>query len=457
LCGSGTQTRTITVQPVNAPACPALSQACNTQACPVVFGFTTASASGDPHTDTYDGFHHDVMVSGWFTWAKNSVVNMQAYTQLGCMPASIPNTCIRAVVVQITPPGTSDRLIVSWGSWSPLGAAGNQNVVISDSTDSSKNVNTPAGQFHGGTFLGGRYSVTFNGNINIKPVGAAVGDPNLAVSAAWGPYYISITLPKIAPHLGATNGMFGSFTGQRNIANSFSNANGASAGVTVAHLCNNCGWQQRQTKPLLNWAATHVVGSAGNAPIDFASKPALAQTKNLNGWGLLETGVDIYAEVEHNAEFMFFPRANKPMVFKTVVPVVDNKKRTFCTKLLKPLKLKKGAYKKQYESCLMDSASPTVARTIATVIKVARAQKKSAKRALKRHVVKVARAAAARNARRTANRDRVQALEARIHVLEKKVDSETAQSHLSEGYRQRLASLIKHFGAFMAKLKKIDA
>jgi len=421
-----------------------------------VFGFTTASASGDPHTDTYDGFHHDTMVSGWFTWAKNSVVNLQAYTQLGCMPASIPNTCVRAAVLAITPPNTSDRLLVSWGNWSPLGAAGDQNVVIVDSSDGSKNVNTPASRFNGGTFLRGLYSVSISGGqIFVRPVGAAVADPNLAVSAAWGSYSIAITLPKIAPHLGSTNGMFGFFTGTGgNTGNSFKFSNGASAGIKVADLCNNCGdWKSKQTKPLLNWAVTHVVGSAGNAPIDFASKPALVQSKNLNGWGLLETGVDINvdinAEVEHDAAFMFFPRANKPMVFKTIVPPVSNKKRTFCIKMLKPLKLKKAMYKKQYDSCLMDADSPSVARTIATTIKVARKQKRASKRALKVMVAKIVRRAAARNARRTANRDRVQALEYRL-----KSHLDASAKH--ETYRQRVMAIVAGFDAFLAKHRDIE-
>jgi hypothetical protein len=64
----------------------------------IPFTFVTSTGSGDPHIDTFDGLHHDTMISGWFIWVKNSVVAVHVYSQLGCMPPTIRNTCIRSVI-----------------------------------------------------------------------------------------------------------------------------------------------------------------------------------------------------------------------------------------------------------------------------------------------------------------------------------------------------------------------
>ena len=347
------------------------------------FKFATATASGDPHVDTFDGKHHDTMVQGWFTWVKNPVVHIQAYSQLGCMPASTPNTCMRAAVLQITPPGSSDRLTVAWGSWPGAPA---QNVVIQDSTGAG--VNVAPGQFKGGVYFNGRYKVDMkDGKLHVSPVGAAAADPALAVSAAWGQYFLSVTLPKAAPHMGATNGLMGFFNGdgQSSAAAVFRQRDGSPAGISDKMMFHG----KHIAKPVEAWAASFVVSAASgvNPPI------ALDLTNGLKGFNKHHTYLEMEAALlleasSHLTEFSLEPRASKPQVFATVVPAVTPEKQAFCTSLLKGLIKNKKAYAKQHQSCLMDAEAPSVARSIATVIKVARAQKKAATKALVKQLVK---------------------------------------------------------------------
>ena len=352
----------------------------------VPFTFVTATASGDPHTDTFDGIHHDTMVAGWFTWVKNSVINVQAFTQLGCMPASIPNTCLRAVVVQIKVPNTDDSLIVSWGSWPPSGKAGDQNVVIVDST--GKGVNTPPSKYKAANYLGNRFRVAMSGgNLVISPIGSTITDPNLAVSVSIGPYFLAVTLPKIAPHKGNTNGLMGFFNGDgsRDHSKCFRNKDNTLSKITKKSLCQGgigaCGWASQQKPEILDWAVTHVVTN----PIDFSNKPKYVQPKiyeSFSGRRLLQ--------VEDS--FSPIPVISEAIVYPSFTPKVTPKKLAFCNNMLrKVLKNKnksKTVYKTQLNSCLQDADSPSVARSIGKAIVTARVQQAKAKRALKVVVVK---------------------------------------------------------------------
>jgi hypothetical protein len=350
----------------------------------VPFTFVTATASGDPHTDTFDGIHHDTMVAGWFTWVKNSVINVQAFTQLGCMPASIPNTCLRAVVVQIKVPNTNDSLIVSWGSWPPSGKAGDQNIVIVDST--GKGVNTPPSKYKSDNYLGNRFRVAMSGgNLVISPIGSTITDPNLAVSVSIGPYFLAVTLPKIAPHKGSTNGLMGFFNGDgsKDYSKCFRNKDNTPSKITKKSLCQGgvgaCGWASQQKPEILDWAITHVVTN----PIDFSNKPKYVQPKvyeSFTGRRLLQ--------VEDS--FSPIPVISEAIVYPSFTPKVTPEKLSFCNNMLKRVlrNKSKSVYRTQLNSCLQDADSPSVARSIGKAIVTARVQQAKAKRALKVVVVK---------------------------------------------------------------------
>ena len=328
------------------------------------FTFATATASGDPHTDTFDGPHHDTMVSGWFSYAKNDIVDIQGLTQLGCMPPSIPNTCLRSIVARITLPG-GKSLTVSWGSWPPAGRAGDQNVVIVDST--GKNINTPARSYRATTFLD-LYKVEMrNGNLVLSPLPSAIADPQKAVSITIGTYFLAVTLPKTAPHLGHTNGLFGFFNGKKDYSSVFRNRDGSVSRITTKSLCQRgvgqCGWASQQKPEIVQWAMTH----ATRAPV-VSANPLARRLVSLGD-------VDSH------------------FVLPGFVPKVTTKKLLFCKKMLARVKLAKKKYPAQLNSCLQDADSPSVARSIAKVIRVARVQQKKAKKALRRVVKQRAREA----------------------------------------------------------------
>ena len=327
------------------------------------FTFATATASGDPHTDTFDGPHHDTMISGWFTYAKNDIVDIQGFSQLGCMHPSIPNTCLRSVVARITlPDGKS--LTVSWGSWPPSGRTGDQNVIISDST--GKNVNTPARSYRATTFLD-LYKVEMrNGNLVLSPLPSAVADPTKAVSITIGTYFLAVTLPKAAPHLGRTNGLFGFFNGKKDYSSVFRNKDGSVSRITTKSLCQRgvgqCGWASQQKPEIVQWAMTHATSAPNVSPNPLARR-------------LVSLGM---------------PQSSH-FVLPGFVPKVTTKKLLFCKNMLARVKIAKKKYPAQLNSCLQDADSPSVARSIAKVIRVARVQQKNAKRALRRVVKQRAR------------------------------------------------------------------
>jgi len=328
------------------------------------FTFATATASGDPHTDTFDGPHHDTMVSGWFSYVKNDIVDIQGLTQLGCMPPSIPNTCLRSIVARITLPG-GKSITVSWGSWPPAGRAGDQNVVIVDS--SGKNINTPARSYRATTFLD-LYKVEMrNGNLVLSPLPSAVADPQKAVSITIGTYFLAVTLPKIAPHLGRTNGLFGFFNGKKDYSSVFRNKDGSVSRITTKSLCQRgvgqCGWASQQKPEIIQWAMTH----ATRAPV-VSANPLARRLVSLGD-------VDSH------------------FVLPGFVPKVTTKKLLFCKKMLAGIKIAKKKYATQLNSCLQDADSPSVARSIAKVIRVARVQQKKVKKALRRVVKQRARKA----------------------------------------------------------------
>ena len=328
------------------------------------------------------------MVAGWFTWVKNPVIHVQAYTQLGCMPASIPNTCIRAVVVQITPPRTNERLVVSWGSWPPERSV--QNIVINDSTGASINVAPNA--YKSKTYLNGKYQISKNGGtLSIRPVGAAVSDPALAVSVSIAEYMVAVTLPNAPPHAGQSNGLMGFFNGYgtKAYAKVFRNRDGTASAITTKSLCQGgvgaCGWGSQQKLEIINWAVTHVVTAANgvNPPIAFSNKPNLAQQAYRDGWKVSRTGRRLLGV----SDFSPVPVAMEPIVLPSYVPKVSKADIAFCKNLLRG-KVSKKKRQSQMKSCLQDASSPTVARSIAKVNVVARKQQRRAKRALVKAVRK---------------------------------------------------------------------
>lgn len=396
--------------------------------CPKVvhspFTFRTAAAGGDPHFDTYDGAHHDTMIAGWFTWAQNPVINVQGYSQLGCMPVQYPNTCLRSTVVRITPPGTGESLTVSWGIWPPTGAV--QNVVIHDSTNPANNVNVPFAQLGSRSFLNGKYQVSNRGNLVINPIGEAVADPELAVSLTQGTYYLALTLPNIAPHRGHTNGLFGAYPGHGNrndLANIFRKRDGSAVA-----------WNAYE------WAASFVLtGPHGsNPPIDIGLQRPLHMFGYLNAhmqgirhthsFAFMEQSSSIDGEsINSNTfegtialdDFDPNPAESRPVVLLSLPAKAPTQKELdFCHAMLDPgnkqklaeikakskpitseqLKQVKAKMDAQLKSCLTDSKNPSVAKSVGAAIKVAKSQQKSAKKALKKVVKKRAAVAEAKKA-----------------------------------------------------------
>ena len=298
------------------------------------FTFVTATASGDPHVDTFDGLHHDAMVSGWFVMVKNPVVTVHTYSQLGCMPPTIRNTCIRSVMVKISPSDGSN-LVLSWGSWPPSGKKGDQNVVIRDSF--GKHIDKPFSLYKTDVFLGGKYRIAnANGNIILSPIGETVSDPELAISITIGTYLLAVTLPKSTPHLQSTNGLLGFFNGNtKEYGKVFRNSDGSSS----------------IKKNEMKWALSHAVVTMNQSTVSH------------------------------------------PVVHPGRMPVITIQKINFCKKMLlhlyrnQPIKTQQH-FKTQMKACLQDADSPSVARSIGKVIRASRLQQQSSVKALKRKIEK---------------------------------------------------------------------
>jgi hypothetical protein len=298
------------------------------------FTFVTATASGDPHVDTFDGLHHDAMVSGWFVMVKNPVVTVHTYSQLGCMPPTIRNTCIRSVMVKISPSDGSN-LVLSWGSWPPSGKKGDQNVVIRDSF--GKHIDKPFSLYKTDVFLGGKYRIAnANGNIILSPIGDTVSDPELAISITIGTYLLAVTLPKSTPHLQSTNGLLGFFNGNtKEYGKVFRNSDGSSS----------------IKKNEMKWALSHAVVTMNQSTV------------------------------------------SPPVVHPGRMPVITIQKINFCKKMLlhlyrnQPIKTQQH-FKTQMKACLQDADSPSVARSIGKVIRASRLQQQSSVKALKRKIEK---------------------------------------------------------------------
>ena len=298
------------------------------------FTFVTATASGDPHVDTFDGLHHDAMVSGWFVMVKNPVVTVHTYSQLGCMPPTIRNTCIRSVMVKISPSDGSN-LVLSWGSWPPSGKKGDQNVVIRDSF--GKHIDKPFSLYKTDVFLAGKYRIAnANGNIILSPIGETVSDPELAISITIGTYLLAVTLPKSTPHLQSTNGLLGFFNGNtKEYGKVFRNSDGSSS----------------IKKNEMKWALSHAVVTMNQSTV------------------------------------------SPPVVHPGRMPVITIQKINFCKKMLlhlyrnQPIKTQQH-FKTQMKACLQDADSPSVARSIGKVIRASRLQQQSCVKALKRKIEK---------------------------------------------------------------------
>jgi hypothetical protein len=297
------------------------------------FTFVTATASGDPHIDTFDGLHHDLMVSGWFVMVKNPIVTVHAYSQLGCMPPTIRNTCIRSIIVEISPSDGSN-LMLSWGSWPPIGKKGDQHVVIHDSF--GKNVDIPFSFYKSKVFLGGKYRIfKSKGNIVISPIGETISDPEMAISITIGTYLLAVTLPKSAPHLYSTNGLLGFFNGNtKEYGKVFRNSDGSSS----------------TKKNQMKWALSHAT-----------------TVLPLQRYGI--------------------PPLSKPVVHPGRIPMFTIKKIDFCKKMLLKLYRKQSIkiqqrFKTQMKSCLQDADSPSVAGSIGKVIRISRLQQQASVKAL---------------------------------------------------------------------------
>ena len=298
------------------------------------FTFVTATASGDPHVDTFDGLHHDAMVSGWFVMVKNPIITVHTYSQLGCMPPTIRNTCIRSVMVKISPSDGSN-LVLSWGSWPPSGKKGDQNVVIRDSF--GKHIDKPFSLYKTDVFLSGKYRIAnANGNIILSPIGDTVSDPELAISITIGTYLLAVTLPKSTPHLQSTNGLLGFFNGNtKEYGKIFRNSDGSSS----------------IKKNEMKWALSHAVVTMNQSTV------------------------------------------SPPVVHPGRMPVITIQKINFCKKMLlhlyrnQPIKTQQH-FKTQMKACLQDADSPSVARSIGKVIRASRLQQQSSVKALKRKIEK---------------------------------------------------------------------
>ena len=260
------------------------------------------------------------------------------------MPPTVRNTCIRSVMVQISPRDGS-TLRLSWGSWPPSGKKGDQNVVIQDSF--GKHIDTPFSRYKTDVFLGGKYRITnANGNIILSPIGETISDPELAISVTIGTYLLAVTLPKSAPHLQTTNGLLGFFNGNtKEYGKVFRNHDGSSS----------------IKKNEMIWALSHAVVT----PISISQN----QTNDNHG----------------------VPELSEPTVHPGRKPLITIKKIDFCKKMLlglfrnQPIKIQQR-FKTQMKSCLQDADSPSVARSIGKVIRVSRLQQRSSVKALEKVV-----------------------------------------------------------------------
>jgi len=145
----------------------------------------------------------------------------------------------------------------------------------------------------------------------------------------------------------------------------FRNRDGSVSRITTKSLCQRgvgqCGWASQQKPEIVQWAMTH----ATRAPV-VSANPLARRLVSLGG-------IDSH------------------FVLPGFVPKVTTKKLLFCKKMLAGIKISKKKYPAQLNSCLQDADSPSVARSIAKVIRVARVQQKRAKKALRRVVKQRAR------------------------------------------------------------------
>lgn len=411
------------------------------------FALATAVASGDPHTDTFDGVHHDTMIAGWFTWINNPVIHLQGYSQLGCMPANVPNTCLRAMTARIKPPGSDEWLAISWGLWPPQNQI--QNIVISDSF--GKSINVHPNRFPAGLYLGDKFRIAYqNGQLQIRPHGKAASDPNIAITVIFGAYYLMVQVPRAAPHIGRTNGLLGYINppGPRRVQDVLRFRDGRPSNVDQKALCQRCGWAAMQTPQIFEWAATHVVtGPKGvNPPISLHTG-GLKQQKYINSHHRnrkhfmlmqLDASVDhldsLKAAQQAEMELAFdpFPKQSKPKTFPNFVPKANREDLQYCrlrlkkvfdvdklkkakkkqtkkpwwhgkkclseaeTKKIKEVIAKKKAvvakavakYHENLNACLQDVKSKSVAKTVIAGQKKAKKEKKHAKAKMKKQIRK---------------------------------------------------------------------
>jgi len=361
------------------------------------------------------------MVSGWFNWVTNDVVRMQALTQLGCMPAGIPNTCVRSVVAEIKPLGTNERLVVSWGNWPPTRSV--QNIIIQEEgVANPQSINIAPGKFGAAKkFLGGKYQVSFNGGgISITSVGAAHADPDTAVAMSWGNYAMACTLPKATPHLKRTYGLFGYLSGSKLAIDVFRNFDGSPSRVTDRAFGGARGLDfSRQNGPEVRaWAATCKV----------------SQAIKLNGQAAF---LELAAAADSSAESQaaLWPSADYPAyVFEEQPAVPTPAKEAMCRKLVLGVAAK--FREAEFENCMMDADSP---QTAASNIQ-ARQLAVSMQSAAEKDLVEVLTQELMWGAANRAHERAIAGSTLQFHLLKAAAHSAQQMSHLQHVHAERVAA-----------------
>ena len=106
------------------------------------------------------------------------------------------------------------------------------------------------------------------------------------------------------------------------------------------------------------------------------SKKVSACGKELMSWAVTHA-VTNQIEIKPNiGRKLLSTEESEAHVLPSYMPKVTPRKLSFCRKILKGIKLTYKKYKVQLRSCLQDADSPSVARSISKVIKVAKVQQK---------------------------------------------------------------------------------